>query len=292
MRTYFDEIEELAHKAKHTIGMDIFAKSARGRVPSQVSGEFITNREQGDWAEALLLKLINEKCKGLKAISYGRIDNLVAGDLGFKEHFEKYQKELTEIGKCPDLLVFKEEDFLDIIQKEISSAKPRKDIIETTKKALAGIEARSSAFLSKKYGDYRKSKQSDQRGFLSFTPKVEDLAVILKWIETHKVPHFYVQVLFDTMYIIPFKKILEILSEPKNNKVKFFIEKNYKNRFKSTIHINLNEGVCLSEDIKQPKHISVRKELVNGRLVHYVKFEISELPSDFNTTSLKKVLGV
>jgi len=292
MFSYAQEIKELATKVNESTRINIFAKTAKGRIPSQVSGEFITNREQGDWAETLMLKIINEKCEGLRGIKYGRVENLVAGDYGFKELFEKYQEEIAHLGKCPDLLIFKEEDLSENVKKDICSEKPRKDIIEIVRKAFAGIEVRSSAFLTKRYQEYRKSKETTNRDFLSFTPKIEDLVVIVRWIENHNIPHYYVQVLFDSMYIISFKKILEILSDPDNNKVKYFIEQNYKNNFKGTIHINLNEGVCLSNDIKQPKHSSVRKELINGRLVHFVKFEVDELPSDFEIDKFKKVLGI
>lgn len=292
MPSYIDEIKELAEKVKSVTAIDIFKKAAKGRVPSQVSGEFITNREQGDWAEILFLNIINQNCKGLTAISYGRGENLIAGDPGFKKFFEEYQEELVGLGKCPDLLIFKTEKLDSDTKKDISSNKPRKDIIESTKKAIAGIEVRSSAFLSKKYGEYRDENETTGRAFLSFTPKIEDLGGILRWVETHEVPHYYVQVLFDRIYLIPFKKILEILSKPENNKTKFFIEKNYKNRFKDTIHITLSEGICLSNDVRQPKHLSVRKELVNGRLVHYVKFEVEDLPNDFNVSAFKEILGV
>ena len=87
MPSYVDEVKELAEKVKETTGIGIFKKTAKGRVPSQVSGEFITNREQGDWAEILFLKIVNKECDGLTAISYGRGENLIAGDLGFKKFF-------------------------------------------------------------------------------------------------------------------------------------------------------------------------------------------------------------
>ncbi|MBU2633963.1 MAG: AccI family restriction endonuclease [Nanoarchaeota archaeon] len=292
MSSYIDEIKELAEKVKEITGIDIFKKAAKGRVPSQVSGEFITNREQGDWAEDLFLKIVNEKCDGLTAISYGRGENLIAGDPDFKEFFEKYQEELINLGKCPDLLIFKNEGLDEDIKGEISSDKPRKDIIGETKKSIAAIEVRSSAFLSKKYEKYRSEHETKGRAFLSFTPKIEDLGGILRWVENHEVPHYYAQVFFDRIYLISFKKILEILTNPENNKTKYFIEKNYKNRFKDTIHIALTEGICLSNDVKQPKHLSVRKPLVNGRLVHHVKFEVEELPNDFDVSAFKEVLGI
>lgn len=39
-----------------------------------------------------------------------------------------------------------------------------------------------------------------KRDYLSITPKVEDLKLVYKWIETYNVPHFYFQVFFDKVY--------------------------------------------------------------------------------------------
>jgi len=113
----------------------------------------------------------------------------------------------------------------------------------------------------------------NKRDFLSFTPKVEDIYVIYKWIKKFHVPHYYVQVFFDSVYAISFKKILEIISNPSYKKKKFFIEKNAKNQFKTTIHIDIDEGFLLAEKIDFPDHRSECKEIERGRLLFYVTFE-------------------
>ena len=123
---------------------------------------------------------------------------------------------------------------------------------------------------------------------MSFTPKVEDLLVVLKWIETYGVPHFYVQIFFDAIYIISFKDILLLLRNAqidergiKNKKIlgkidsnpAFVIEKNPKNQYKETIHIYTDRGKILSDKIEYPKLVGSKKELAGGRLLHYVSFE-------------------
>lgn len=279
---YIKRIQELAKKVNDTNAhINLFQPRVRGRTPTQAFSEFLTNKEQGDWAEELVLQILDSKLTGFYPVSYGRSDNLIAGDEGFKEFYETYQNELDEIGKCPDLLIFDNEkpknQLVDRIKKEIS----RNQLIDLVKEARAGLEVRSSAFLVKQYIEFMKAKGEDYKGrnFLSFTPKVEDLAVILKWIEIHGVPHFYVQVLFDRIYVISFEKILEMLSEPSNFKVKYAIEKNSKNQFKNTIHINLDEGTCLAEDIHLPKHKSEMKELPRGRILSYVNFLVGDIPN-------------
>ncbi len=293
MSTYAERMRILAEGvAEKNPLINIFQKRYRGRSPTQAFSEFLTNREQGDWAENLLIKIINEKIPELVAVQYGRTENLIAGDPGFKDFYEKYQDELEELGKCPAILIYTKEDFTPEVKREFESGKERKTITSTTKKALAGLEIRSSAFLAKKYESYvaKISKESGKRAFLSFTPKVEDLAVILKWIEIHDVPHFYVQVFFDSIYIIPFEKILRIVSNPMNNKIKYFLEQNSKNQFKSTIHISLSEGVCLADNIPLPRHKSEVRELGRGRLLYYVKFYSPTIAFKFDGKTLKNML--
>lgn len=47
-------------------------------------------------------------------------------------------------------------------------------------------------------------KEIQKRDYLSITPKVEDIKVVYKWIETFNVPHFYFQVFFDKVFGISF----------------------------------------------------------------------------------------
>ena len=123
MLSYIDEIKQLAEKVNESIGVDIFKKAAKGRVPSQVSGEFITNREQGDWAEVLFLKIVNAKCNGLTAISYGRGENLIAGDPGFKEFFEaidRFKSFFKDLKRFPMSLYLAISEFLEKIYIDLS----------------------------------------------------------------------------------------------------------------------------------------------------------------------------
>ena len=117
--------------------------------------------------------------------------------------------------------------------------------------AKAGLEVRSSAYLTNKL------QPKPRRPSLSFTPKVEDLAMVLKWIEKFNIPHYYVQVFFDAIYAIAFEDILTFIKDAsleitgiKNKKIyghmddmlRFVIEKNPKNQYKETIHIFLKKG--------------------------------------------------
>ncbi|MHA2659472.1 MAG: AccI family restriction endonuclease, partial [bacterium JZ-2024 1] len=44
----------------------------RSKPPTQAFSEFLTNREQGDWAERLVLSAINKVNKDFVAVQYGK----------------------------------------------------------------------------------------------------------------------------------------------------------------------------------------------------------------------------
>jgi type II restriction enzyme len=119
-------------------------------MPTQASSEFITNKQQGDWAEDVIFRAINQYSDNIVAVRYGKSDDLVAGDIGFEDFFNAYQLELDTIGKRPDLLLFKKSDYDPLLGDDISHLESSR-IGEYVSKAIAGIEVRSSAFLINKY---------------------------------------------------------------------------------------------------------------------------------------------
>jgi AccI restriction endonuclease len=343
--SYYDRIRELTKSVP--VGLVDFAQPRDpARTPTQASSNFITNKEQGDWAENLVTRAINEASKNFVAVKYGKSDDLVAGEDGFDTFYQDFQTELDTIGKRPDLLIFNKTDFDSNLGFDISQV-PHHQITDYVKKAIAGIEVRSSAFLIDRYEeamqvrtekftqialdtkdqilaefsdvlqhparqnyidllhgitaktlnvtDFRVPswsaserliqvkdlfrllktaiKEIQKRDYLSITPKVEDIKVVYKWIETFNVPHFYFQVFFDKVYGISFEQILTIISDPDNDGVVFSVETDTKNQNKTTIKINSKSGVLIASKVDEPLHESVRKEMDRGRLLFYVTFK-------------------
>ncbi|HRX30641.1 MAG TPA: AccI family restriction endonuclease [Tenuifilaceae bacterium] len=147
--TYYDRISKLIQVVPTTL-VDFSLPRDPARIPTQASSNFIINKEQGDWAENLIFRAFNEASKNFVAVKYDKSDNLVAGEEGFDAFYREFQEELDSIGKRPDLLVFKREDFNAKLGYDISH-NPHHTITEYVKKAIAGIEVRSSAFLIDKY---------------------------------------------------------------------------------------------------------------------------------------------
>lgn len=286
---YSDRIERLIKRLPKDI-IDLSQKRKKANPPTQAFSEFVTNREQGDWAEDLLFRAIQEIDRDIVPVRYGRTDKIIAGEPGFKEFYNKYQNELDKIGKRPDLLIFKVSDYDDKWNYDITSL-DSDSLRGTIQKAIAAFEIRSSAFLVEEYKKYVKSeKRKGKRQFLSFTPKVEDIYVIYRWIKIFGVPHFYVQVFFDKVYCISFENMLRIVSDTTARGKIFTIEKNAKNQFKSTVHIDVNQGVCLAEKIEMPEHRSEVKKLISGRLLFYVTFQGGYTQIDL--TNLMNILNL
>jgi type II restriction enzyme len=260
-------------------------------------------------------------------------------------------------------LIFKKSDFIDNLGYDISHI-PHNQITEYVKKAIAGIEVRSSAFLIDRYEeamqirakkfakialetknkilaeyidilsnparesyidllngitektlsvtDFKVTgcrsserliqlnelfkqlksaiKEIQKRDYLSITPKVEDIKVVYKWIETFNVPHFYFQVFFDKVYGISFEQILQIISNPDNEGEIFSVESDTKNQNKTTIKINSKSGIEIASKMDEPLHESVRKEMDRGRLLFYVTFKGGTAYLDID--NLKTILNI
>lgn len=153
---YSEKIKKLTQNVDITLA-DFSSERIRGSMPTQISSEFLTKKEQGDWAENTLLNAINNTSK-LIAVHYGKNDSINAGDDGFKEFFEAYQDELDTIGKRPDILIFEKEDF-PYDTYDISNFS--NDVLDKlVPKAKCGIEVRSSAFLIDKYEQNMNDKVS------------------------------------------------------------------------------------------------------------------------------------
>ena len=147
--SYYERIRELTKNVPSTL-VDFELPRDHARTPTQASSNFITNKEQGDWAENLVTRAINETSKNFVAVKYGKSDDLVAGEDGFDDFYQEFQNELYTIGKRPDLLIFKKSDFNLNLGFDISQISHHQ-ITEYVKKAIAGIEVRSSAFLIDRY---------------------------------------------------------------------------------------------------------------------------------------------
>jgi len=143
-------IEKKLEEMKSPARLDLpFVES---RPPTQAFSEFLTNKEQGDWAERTFIENFNRVQENHWAVKYGRSEDLVAGEPGFDDYYRAYQAELREIGKRPDVLVFERAAFAPSFGTCTDCSNfDRETLDRWVPRAVSAIEVRSSAFLSRRY---------------------------------------------------------------------------------------------------------------------------------------------
>jgi type II restriction enzyme len=149
-KTKIDQLKNKLEEMGSPARLDIVFSP--GRAPTQAFSEFLTNKEQGDWAEKTFIEIFNKKNPKYWAVKYGKSEDLIAGEEGFDEYYEEYQQELGEIGKRPDLLIFERDFFREKFDESIDISNIERFVLDPlVKQAVQAIEVRSSAFISEKY---------------------------------------------------------------------------------------------------------------------------------------------
>ncbi|MXY20588.1 MAG: AccI family restriction endonuclease [Dehalococcoidia bacterium] len=142
--TYTETIQRLISESPFEIDTEL---QITGRIPTLATSAFLTNKQQGDWAEEIVCNAINEYSQEYRALKYGRDDSLDAGDPGFREFYAAYQDELNSVGKKPDILIFHRSDVASESIHDLEDT-------EFVQSAIAAIEVRSSSFLATRYSDF------------------------------------------------------------------------------------------------------------------------------------------
>lgn len=263
-----------------------------GRRPGDARSEFLANRAMGDWAETLVQTELNRALQGThRVLKYGNADNIVAGDPAFPAFYDVYQQELRTTGKRPDLLIIPQGNLVQTWGDDLSG-RERAELARITPLASAGLEIRSSKFSALRYAEAREleGRQNPRfrgRTVQSFTPKVEDLRVVKRWIDTFGVPHFYLQVFFDSVYVIPFEEILRVAGQEPGS---FDVEENRNNQEKPTIHIPVTKGLQLARFTVEPEFRAEKRVTRLFRLDAYVVPTGGEAPMD--PALVRRVFGL
>jgi hypothetical protein len=185
------------------------------RVPTDARSEFLANRAMGDWAERMLSAAIVCALPEWKVVQYGNTDTIAAGHPDFKVRYLAGLEETRLFGKRPDLLVFPNSFDVDSNLSERS----HNEIESLVKQASAAVEARSSKFEALKYMAVRQKQRDDGekggRETPNFTVKVEDLVIVYRWMERHRVSQSYCQVFFDSVFAINFLDIFATIASGK-----------------------------------------------------------------------------
>ncbi|MCO5051567.1 MAG: AccI family restriction endonuclease [Verrucomicrobiae bacterium] len=236
------------------------------RVPTDARSEFLANRAMGDWAERMLTGAILTALSEFKVTQYGNTDRIAAGHPDFKARYLAGLEETRIFGKRPDLLLFQSNVAVDTDLSERTHAETEPMV----KRAVATIEVRSSKFEALRYMAVRQ-KQRDGgnksgRETPSFTVKVEDLVIVYRWLERHRVPQTYCQVFFDSVFAINFLDIFAALASGEG----YSIETPAKSQEKATIMIPITRGLQVGKATSLPTFAAEHRVTELGRHDAYV----------------------
>lgn len=150
------------------------------------------------------------------------------------------------------------------------TSRSTEELTELVKKASAAIEVRSSKVEALHYmkvkADRKAGKKLNDRDFLSFTVKIEDLRIVHRWIERHNVPQAYVQVFFDSIYALSVHDIFSTIASGTG----FRLEKPAKSQGKNTIMIPISAGTRIDAHTTMPEFAVEKRRTELGRHDAYV----------------------
>jgi len=235
-------------------------------VPTDARSEFLANRAMGDWAERMLSDGIVRALPEWKVVQYGSTDRIAAGHSEFKTRYLAGLEETRQFGKRPDLLLFPASASVEADVSERSHA----DTESLVKQAASAIEVRSSKFEALTYIAVRKRQRdtgkATGRETPSFTVKVEDLVIVYRWLERHRVPQSYCQVFFDSVFAINFLDIFATIASGSG----FTIETPEKSQEKATTMIPIASGTQIGHATAIPTFAAEHRVTELGRHDAYV----------------------
>jgi hypothetical protein len=215
----------------------------------------------GDWAEDMLSSALARTLPEWAVVRYGNTDRIAAGHPEFKTRYLAGLDGTRVFGKRPDLLLFPTALSVDRDLSEHSYLQTEPIVNQ----ALAAIEVRSSKFEALKYMKVRQEQReaglASGRDAPSFTVKVEDLIIVYRWLERHRVPQSYCQVFFDSVFAINFLAIFTMIGSGSG----YSIEAPAKSQEKATIMIPITKGTQIGTATSLPSFTAEQRVTKLGR---------------------------
>lgn len=254
---------ELPHLA---FGGEWTKATRKPTVPTDARTEFLANRAMGDWAEKMLTTALLRALPEWKVAQYGDTDRIAAGHPEFRSRYLARLEETRVFGKRPDLLLFPAGFRVD---SDLSGCVPA-EMETTAREAVSAIEVRSSKFEALTYMALRQRQRDSgkpgARQSPSFTVKVEDLVIVFRWLERHRVPQSYCQVFFGSVFAINFLDIFATIASG----VDYLIETPAKSQEKATIMIPITRGAQVGKATSLPTFAAEHRVTALGRHDAYV----------------------
>lgn len=171
---------------------------------SQRAGDFLNNQLRGRWAERVVASM---PLPDLEIIPYGPSGAAMPGEENHRRIVATFGLIHHLEGKRPDLLAF-DAAYWHALDPELSARAmtwPERPLdpvdVHVLSEAKFAIEVKSSTW------HYAKRRAAG-KGPLAITVKDEELATLSLWADRTGVPVLFIQVLFDELYCMSYRRML------------------------------------------------------------------------------------
>jgi hypothetical protein len=174
---------------------------------AQRGGDFLNNQLRGQWAERVVLSMPVE---GLRILPFGPSGAAMPGEADHRQVVMTFRQIHLLEGKRPDLVAFDDATWTrlpaDARGRAVSWPDRPLDAEDERLVRLArcGVEVKSSTW-------HYQTRRAAGGGPLSITVKDEELEAIEAWSAEFGVPVVFVQVLFDELYCMSFRRMQEAI---------------------------------------------------------------------------------
>lgn len=171
----------------------------------QRGGDFLNNQLRGQWAERVVRSM---DVRDLTFVPFGPSGAAMPGEEDHREVVMTFRQIVLLEGKRPDLLGFRREVWQGLSEsaRQLAATWPRRTLDDDDRRiigqARCGVEVKNSTW-------HYATRRAAGRWELSVTVKEEELSDLTKWTRDTGVPLIFAQVLFDELYCMSFRRMME-----------------------------------------------------------------------------------
>lgn len=235
---------------------------------AQRGGDFLNNQLRGQWAERVALSM---KVDGLHLVPFGPSGAAMPGEEDHREVIMTFREILLLEGKRPDLLAFDTAvwNALGPAEQFLASQWPKRRLEpvddQIVRKARCGVEVKNSAW-------HYETRRNAGGGPLSITVKKEEVGDIQSWSNGTGLPVIFVQVLFDEVYCMSFRRIVEAIDRGYlYAQGDYLLDDQSGEKVYHKVHLADRRHLCGKVVFPSASTAEVRL-LVDGNVVPYIRF--------------------
>jgi hypothetical protein len=255
----------------------------------QRGGDFLSNSIISQWAERVALSM---KIGDLVLSPFGPTGAAIPGEAEHQRLVLTYREIHLLEGKRPDLLGFDTAILAAMSDPTRATVRdwPNRSLTPAeavlVKQARCGIEVKNSTWYYKIRRDFFQRQHKPDEAPLSITVKDEEIKAIQDWSDQTGRPVIFLQVLFDEVYCMSFRRMLGVIKRgPKPGEYEKKKERGADNKFVHNFKLRGSEYLCAQ--VSKPTAKADVHEQPNGK-VHFTVALAPASATDINPDVIRR----